>query len=226
MDRPRPSSEGVFNTVDGPSGAGKSTAVANVMRLLIEDGVDVHTTSEPSAGPIGRLARALTDTVTGPALACLYAADRYLHLQTEIRPHLATGELVLCDRYVPSGLVMQRLDSVDLEFLWQLNARADRPDLTIILTADPATIATRLTTRGPHNRFQRSADSSRAEVDFYEDARTLLDRAGYNVKVLDTTTLQLVEVAVSIHQAIKSLLCPTRVSRRSRIGGEPAAESA
>jgi dTMP kinase len=226
MGRPQPSSEGFFITVDGPSGAGKSTAIAKVMRLLTDDGIDVYCTSEPSQSPIGRLARALTDSVTGPALACLYMADRYLHLHTEIRPRVAAGELVLCDRYVPSALVMQRLDGVDLEFLWQLNAHADRPDLAIILTADPAAIASRLTTRGPHNRLQRQSDSTRAEVDFYKDARALLVRAGYNVQVLDTTTLQPIEVAFSIREAIKSLMCPTTVNPGSSRRGERVAESA
>jgi thymidylate kinase len=42
-------------------------------------GEDVHVTAEPSGGPIGALRRELTETVTGPTLACLYAADRYHH---------------------------------------------------------------------------------------------------------------------------------------------------
>jgi hypothetical protein len=53
-----------------------------------------------------------------------------------------------------SGLVMQRFDNVDLGYLWQHNARADWPDLVVILEADPEVIAERLAERGPHNRFQ------------------------------------------------------------------------
>jgi hypothetical protein len=58
-------------------------------------------------------------------------------LQTEIRPRLEAGHLVLCERHMPSALVMQRLDELDLEFLWNLNSLADRPHLAIILTAAP-----------------------------------------------------------------------------------------
>ena len=82
---------GLFVSVDGPSGAGKSTIVKHLAQLLVASGEDVHVTAEPSTGPIGRLCRELTETVTGPALACLYAADRYHHLATEIRPHTDAG---------------------------------------------------------------------------------------------------------------------------------------
>lgn len=79
---------GVFVSVDGPSGSGKSTIVQHLSQLLIAEGEDVHVTAEPSNGPIGALCRELTETVTGHALACLYAADRYHHIETEIRPHI------------------------------------------------------------------------------------------------------------------------------------------
>jgi thymidylate kinase len=54
----------LFISVDGPSGAGKSTLVRHLAQLLVAEGEDVHLTAEPSAGPIGALARALTETVT------------------------------------------------------------------------------------------------------------------------------------------------------------------
>jgi dTMP kinase len=145
---------GLFISVDGPSGAGKSTIVQHLAQLLVATGETVHVTAEPSTGPIGALAREPTETVTGHALACLYAADRYHHIETEIRPKLEDGTTVIADRYIPSGLVVQRFDGIDPAFLWQLNAEADRPDLAVILEADPAVIAQRLKERGPHNRFQ------------------------------------------------------------------------
>lgn len=102
------------------------------------------------------LCRELTETITGHALACLYAADRYHHVEVEIRPHIAAGRTVISDRYIPSGLVMQRFDGIESAFLWRLDATADRPDLAVILEADPEVISQRLTERGPYNRFQLS----------------------------------------------------------------------
>jgi dTMP kinase len=176
---------GLFVTVDGPSGGGKSTTVAHLARLLTSAGEQVHTTAEPSYSAVGMLAREVTEHVSGPALACLYAADRYHHLDTEIRPRLAEGILVLCDRYVPSGLVMQRFDGVDPAFLWALNALAERPDLAVILEADPAVIEVRLTARGPHNRFQALPGSAHAEAHFYRQACDRLIQAGYDVLRID-----------------------------------------
>lgn len=176
---------GLFVSVDGPSGAGKSTIVEHLAQLLVAHGEEVHVTAEPSNGPIGHLCRELTETVTGHALACLYAADRYHHVESEIRPHTEVGRTVIADRYVPSGLVMQRFDGCDLPFLWQLNERADKPDLAVILDADPEVIAERLHERGAHNRFQLSPDSSQAEVGFYREATERLIRAGFPLLSLD-----------------------------------------
>jgi dTMP kinase len=176
---------GLFVSVDGPSGAGKSTIIHHLAQLLVASGEDVHATAEPSGGPIGSLCRELTDSVTGHALACLYAADRYCHVETEIRPHIEAGRVVISDRYIPSGLVMQRFDGIDPAFLWQLNAEADRPDLAVILEADPEVIAERLSERGPHNRFQLSPGSSHAEVHFYRQATERLIQAGFDVLRVD-----------------------------------------
>lgn len=150
---------GVFVSVDGPSGAGKSTIVHHLAQMLVSNGEDVHVTAEPSTGPIGLLCRELTETVTGHALACLYAADRYHHVETEVRPHTGAGRMVISDCYIPSGLVMQRFDSIDPAFLWNLNAEADRPDLAIILEAD-----LKLSRNGWPSAGHTTASSSRPAV--------------------------------------------------------------
>lgn len=199
---------GVFISVDGPSGAGKSTIVRHLAQMLVAAGEDVHVTAEPSNGPIGDLCRELTESVTGHALACLYAADRYHHIETEIRPLLASGKTVISDRYVPSGLVMQRFDGIDPAFLWQLNAEAERPDLAVILEADPEVIAERLAERGAHNRFQLTPGSSYAEVHFYRQATERLIQAGFDVFRVDCNQRQPEQVAACIRDRLMALLVP------------------
>lgn len=176
---------GVFVSVDGPSGAGKSTIVHHLAQLLVAAGQDVHVTAEPSDGPIGALCRELTESVTGHALACLYAADRYHHVETEVRPFVEKGQMVISDRYIPSGLVMQRFDGIDPQFLWWLNSEASRPDLAVILEADPDVIAERLHDRGAHNRFQLTPGSAHAEAHFYRQATDRLIQAGFDVLRVD-----------------------------------------
>jgi len=176
---------GVFVSIDGPSGAGKTTIVNHLAQMLVATGEDVHLTAEPSKGPIGNLCRELTETVTGQALACLYAADRYHHVETEVRPFIEQGRTVISDQFIPSGLVMQRFDGIDPAFLWRLNADVDRPDLAVILEADPEVISERLVERGAHNRFQLSPGSSHAEVHFYRQATERLIQAGFDVLRVD-----------------------------------------
>lgn len=207
---------GLFISVDGPSGVGKSTIVAHLAQMLAADGEHVHTTAEPSAGPIGKLARDITETVTGRALACLYSADRYHHIENEIRPHLEAGEIVLCDRYVPSGLVMQRFDGVDPVFLWGLNSATDRPDLAVVLEAEPKVIAARLADRGPRNRFQTSPSSSHAEVRFYSQACERLVQAGYDVLRVGAGTRPSTQVAAQIRERLREFFAPTEPATMSK----------
>jgi dTMP kinase len=204
---------GLFISVDGPSGAGKSTIVRHLAQMLVAAGEDVHVTAEPSSGPIGKLCREQTDTVTGYTLACLYAADRYHHVETEIRQHCDAGKVALSDRYLASGLVMQRFDNVDLGYLWQLNSRADQPDLAVILEADPEVIAERLAERGPHNRFQVTPGSSHAEVRFYEQATERLKQAGFDVFTVDCNQQPPEQVAARIRNRLMTLFAsPSQAS--------------
>src|SRR5690606_28748002 len=143
MTAPSPG-PGLFVAVDGPSGVGKSTLTRALTVRLAEDGHTVHRTAEPSEGPVGVLARSLTNSADGLTLACLYAADRYHHLTHEIAPRLGSGAVVITDRYISSGLVMQRLDGVDAGFLAGLNQHARIPDLLLALTASDDVIRRRL----------------------------------------------------------------------------------
>lgn len=193
---------GLFISVDGPSGAGKSTIVAHLAQMLVAAGEPVHVTAEPSDGPIGVLCRELTESVTGHALACLYAADRYHHVETEVRPYMERSCTVISDRYIPSGLVMQRFDGIDPAFLWHLNVEADRPDLAVILEADPETIAERLVERGAHNRFQLSPGSSHAEAYFYRQATDRLIHAGFDVLRVECNQRSAEHSAAFIHDRL------------------------
>jgi dTMP kinase len=208
---------GMFISIDGPSGAGKSTIARHLAQMLAAAGEDIHITAEPSSGPIGILCRELTESLTGHALACLYAADRYHHLETEIRPHMERGETVITDRYLPSGLVMQRFDGIDPAFLWQLNSEADRPDLAVILEADPEIIAERLAARGPHNRFQVTPGSSHAEVHFYRQATERLVQAGFDVLRVDCNKQPADQSAAFIHGQLMRFF--VTAPRRDGTGG-------
>lgn len=192
---------GFFLTIDGPGGTGKSTTTTALARHLAHAGHPVHPTTEPSPSELGRATRRLANQVRGTALALLVAADRRHHLDTEIRPHLAAGHTIVCDRYLPSSLVLQRLDGVPLEFIQAINAGITLPDLAVILTAPAATIAARLTARGSHHRFEDDLDNIRRELDLYEQAIPLLESLSVPVLRVDTGAVTPEEAADTIAHA-------------------------
>lgn len=170
---------GFFVVIEGPSGVGKSTVVEHVRAELAACGVPVVATREPSDSALGQLARQGTDEYRGLVLACLVTADRYYHLEHDIRPALRAGYVVVCDRYVPTSLVLQRVDGVEPEYLAQLNQYADEPDLTVVLTGEPKRSGERAANRGIYSRFHRGGTATRAVEDrLYRDVVRQLRDAG------------------------------------------------
>ncbi|WP_233573792.1 dTMP kinase [Amycolatopsis panacis] len=104
------------------------------------------------------------------ALACLCAADRHHQLAAEILLALCKGHVAVCDRYVASSLVLQELDDVPAQTVWQLNHGIYRPNLSIILNGVPQVIDARLRARGGNSRFERAKDNSERETALYADA--------------------------------------------------------
>jgi dTMP kinase len=136
---------GRFVVLEGLDGAGTTTQTAELTRRLTVRGLRVLATAEPSRGPIGTLARlAISRRLRGGdgkdldrgALSLLFAADRLDHAQAEIVPALVSGRWVVSDRYALSSLAYQTLDLPE-RFVAQINARAPRPDLTILLELPP-----------------------------------------------------------------------------------------
>lgn len=196
---------GILVSIDGPGGSGKSTVAAITAEMLIGHGLVVHETTEPSRTPLGKLIRAGTDEYTGMALACLVAGDRHHHLATEIRPALAAGQIVICDRYLPSSLVLQRMDGIGWDIIRQLNDGVDQPELAVILNAAPEVIAARLNARGGHSRFERQPGSSQTESRLYHDTSERLAREGWPLCVVDVTTRTAREAAIIVSERILAL---------------------
>lgn len=198
------SHSGVFVTLDGPGGVGKTTTTTDLTHYLTARGYTVHATAEPSHHTLGQIARHQSDSYSGYALACLVAADRYHHLDTEIHPRLAAGHIVICDRYVASSYVLQRMDHVPLSFIESLNAATDVPDLAVILTGDPDINAQRLRARGTHSRFE-TENSSYTEAVLYQDTLERLATRRYPLLTVNTTSMPSTQVTVLIANRIAQL---------------------
>lgn len=147
---------GTFIVVEGVDGCGSTTHSRLLAKALRSATREVVLTCEPTNGPIGSLLRQIlqkrlfvTDA-TGPrgfawsTLALLFAADRLDHLDSVVMPALRDGSVVVSDRYLLSSLAYQSATSPEgpaaLPWINEVNARAQRPDLTIVIDV-PAEVA-------------------------------------------------------------------------------------
>jgi len=172
---------GCFITLEGPEGAGKSTNREFIAEYLRERGVDVVLTREPGGTP---LAERIREILLAPAdepmasdteLLLVFAA-RAQHIDQVIRPALARGAVVLCDRFTDAtyayqgggrGLALQRIEQLENFVQGDL-----RPDLTLIFDLKVEIGLSRAAARGRLDRFEQEG------LGFFEAVRNAyLDRA-------------------------------------------------
>lgn len=194
---------GLLVTIDGPGGVGKTTVTAAVVDQLRAADVPVHQTREPSDTTLGQLARHGTEEYQGMTMACLIAADRYRHQEQEIRPAVARGDVVVCDRYIASSLVLQVMDGVGRDVVWELNRHADMPDLAVIINARTEVVTKRLGDRGAHSRYEREPGSTEQECALFREAARFLMAGGVHVLQLDASAEGPDEIARAIVAAIR-----------------------
>lgn len=178
------SQAGRFIVIEGPNGVGKTTVAGLLTDRLRAASVAVYATSEPSSTPLGRLLRHAEEALTGRALALAIAADRAHHINVEIIPQLDDGASVVCDRYVPSSLVLQRVDGMDTGEIWTYNRYCLPPDLLVYLDEDAETIASRLSDRARLSRLETTG-SPAEELRLYAEARAFLASEGWRQHVVD-----------------------------------------
>jgi dTMP kinase len=142
----RPPATGVFIAFEGVEGAGKGTQIRMIEQHLRDDGLDVLVTREPGGTELGEKIRTmLLDPGTGKldvrSEALLFAAARAQMVTGVIRPALAEGKIVICDRYVDSSLAYQgSARGLGEQDVLTLNVWATQglfPDLVILLHLEP-----------------------------------------------------------------------------------------
>lgn len=145
-----------FITFEGGEGAGKTTQIARLAERLRARGEAVVTTREPGGSPRAEALRAAILSGEGKALgpfaeALLFAAARRDHLDETIRPALARGAIVLCDRFADSTRAYQGaagavpVAAIDALERWAIGDT--RPDLTLVLDLPVETALARAAAR-------------------------------------------------------------------------------
>lgn len=203
---------GLFITLEGPEGAGKSTNRDYLAARLRASGADVLLTREPGGTPLAERIRDLLLAPSDEPMAAdtellLMFAARAQHLQQVIRPALARGAVVLCDRFTDAtyayqgggrGLSFERIAVLETFVQGDL-----RPDLTLVFDLPVEVGLSRAAARGRLDRFEQE------ERAFFEAVRsTYLQRAAAapsRYKVLDAGQT-LAEVQLALDQLLPEVL--------------------
>lgn len=170
--------------IEGLDGAGTTTQARLVVEALRGRGRPAHLTREPSDGPVGKLIREMLvgkhaiegEKLSQTTFGLLFAADRLDHLQREVEPALARGEIVISDRWYHSSLAYQGTDT-ERAWISLLNQRARRPDLTVLLRVRAETAARRRVAAGrAQELFEDTAMQERVAAGYDQVFEALLDR--------------------------------------------------
>ncbi len=166
----------MFITLEGPDGSGKTTQIRLLYDALVAAECDVLLTREPGGTTIGDQIRVVLHDVENNDLVpeaeiLLYSASRAQLVGQVIRPALAAGTIVLCDRYADSTMAYQGYGrALSLEALTAITAFATgglKPDLTLFLDLEPEIGLTRRKASGQEwNRMDQQT------LDFYRLTRT------------------------------------------------------
>jgi len=167
---------GCFITFEGTEGCGKSTHIKKLARRLEAEGHTVRTLREPGGTESGESIRQLLkhgpEELTAEAELLLMNASRAQLVREVIRPAIAAGEIVLCDRFYDSTTVYQGtgrgLNAAQVQRVIEFAAGETRPDLTLLLKIPL--------------KISEERRARRAETDRFEQAdRTFFERieAGY-----------------------------------------------
>lgn len=136
---------GLFITFEGPEGAGKSTQARRLYERLQAAGYPVILTREPGGTRIGELIRRILIDLRHTEMAptteiLLFSAARAQLVSELIRPYLATGGIVVCDRYADSTFAYQGYglgrDLEELRVITEVATGGLKPDLTFYLQID------------------------------------------------------------------------------------------
>lgn len=156
-------SDGRFIVFEGGEGAGKSTQIAAVSDWLRVRGEQVLSTREPGGSPLAEEIRRLLledwpEGMDATTELLLVFAARSAHLHAMIRPTLAAGIHVLCDRFVDATYAYQGagrgIDTGTIDLLCDVVVGALRPDHVIILDVPENIGLKRAQQRGQENRFE------------------------------------------------------------------------
>lgn len=144
--------EGKFIVFEGLDGSGQSTQAGLLKEFLMKKGFNVILTKEPTLdSEAGKKARKILDKeikVSPKEIQELIVEDRKEHLEKVIVPTLKEGKIVISDRYFFSTFAFGSADSLDLDWLIEINNQFLYPDIIFLLKVNSSICMERIKNRG------------------------------------------------------------------------------
>jgi dTMP kinase len=204
---------GRFITLEGIEGAGKSTVAQLARDWLVARGITVCVTREPGGTALAERVRRIVlergpEALTPQAETLLMFAARSIHIENLIRPALARGDWVLCDRFTDATRAYQGAGrGLDPSWIEQLAGVVQgdlQPDCTLLLDLPVSLGLSRA-----RNRSGNSADRFEAErEDFFERVRQkylqIARSESHRVRLIDATQT-LPEVTEQVTRVLEEL---------------------
>ena len=162
-----------FWVLEGLDGAGTTTQLKNLEAYMMDKGLPVFRTAEPTIYETGKfIRRVLPGEVKVPqsTVAYLFAADRDNHLNNPeygIKAHLAKGETVISDRYFFSSFAYQSI-GFDPDAVMMLNSRFPYPELVLYVDTPVEDCISRIDSRGTDKEIYEKLDYQRLVHENYE----------------------------------------------------------
>jgi dTMP kinase len=194
--------KGLFITFEGTEGCGKSTQVELLARQLRALGHRVRVLREPGGTPIGEEIRHTlkhsqqNHAMTAEAELLLMNASRAQLVREIIRPALAAGEIVVCDRFYDSTTAYQgygrELDLALVKCVIDFAVGDTRPDLTLLLQVPPHVSAERLRSR------QSTLPFARDRIEEADEKFFACVAEGYKALAAETNRVRVVDSSSSV----------------------------
>ena len=207
-----PPEAGAFLSVEGLDGSGKGTQIELLSDTLDRWGFDLVHTREPGGTPVGEKIREILLDRTNAGMtdeteALLYAASRAQHVREKIRPAVAAGRVVLCDRFLDSSVAYQGGGrKLGVDEVLGINAPAvdgTLPDVTVYLEIGHRQALQRRCAASEPDRLEMEAESFHARVE--EAYHQLIARDPDRFVVVDATRSR-EEIAEEIADRVLSRL--------------------